>query len=68
MKREILIVELKSYRGNDTSLEAYPNPLFIVIDKETGKELDNGYRSRKEATKAWPQVKQIANVDNVEEW
>jgi len=52
-KVKVLIVRLKSYMGEDTRLEVYPDPLFIVINAETGNEIDNGYRSYNEAKRAY---------------
>ena len=53
MKTKVLIVELKGYIGNDTDLRVIPDPLFMVVDAETGEDLDNGYRSFDEAVRAW---------------
>lgn len=50
----VVIVKLTNYDGNDTRLDVTPEPLFMVVDPYTGEELDNGYRSRQEAAKAWP--------------
>ena len=49
LDRKVLIIKLKSYQGNDTALEVTPDPLFMVIDAKTGEEVDNGYRSHREA-------------------
>ena len=51
-----LIVRLTRYDGNDTRLDVEPNPLFMVVNAETGEEVDNGYRSYEEAKKAWPEA------------
>ncbi len=64
-----LIVKLQSYTGKDTYLEVAsydhsedwqfglePNRdyIYMIVDNETGEELDNGYRSKEEAGQAWP--------------
>lgn len=50
---KILITELTSYEGKDTAMIVTPNPLYAVVDAETGEVLDNGYRSFEEALVAW---------------
>ena len=64
-KKSILIVELKSYNGNDTRLQCIPNPLYMVVDSTTGKELDNGYRSFEEAKEAWGDYKIVNKEDDI---
>jgi len=64
-----LVVKLKSYSGKDTYLEiaSYDHPkdwqaglepnrdfIYLVVDNETGEELDIGYRSKAETRKYWP--------------
>ena len=51
-----LVVKLTSYVGNDTSITVTPYPLYMVINAETGEELDNGYRTFEEAEEAWTSV------------
>lgn len=51
-----LIIELRNYDGADTMLKVEPNPLFMVVDAETGREIDNGYRSYEEAKRAYPEA------------
>ena len=48
-----IIVKLKSYVGDDTFMNVFPDPLYMVVDADTGEELDNGYKSREEALKKW---------------
>ena len=50
---DVLIVKLTGYCGDDTVLSMSPDPLFMVVDAKTGRELDNGYRSFSEAQDAW---------------
>jgi len=51
---KMLIIKLTSYQGNDTALEVAPNPLFMIVNAKTGQEIDNGYRSYKEAKNVCP--------------
>ena len=52
-KKTCLVVKLTNYQGNDTSLTVDPDPLFMIVDAVTGEEVDNGYRSFKEAKDVW---------------
>ena len=52
-KMKILIIQLTSYEGKDTAMIVTPDPLFAIIDAETGEVLDNGYRSFEETVEAW---------------
>jgi hypothetical protein len=54
--RKPLIVKLTSYAGVNTTLSVQPDPLFMVVDSETGKELDNGYTSWADAVRYWPEA------------
>lgn len=56
-KENVLVTKLSNYKGNDTGLIVTPNPLFMIIDAKTGKELDTGYRSFEEAAEAWNDTK-----------
>ena len=51
-KQPKLIVMLRSYDGDDTRLRVDPDPLFMVVNAETGAEVDNGYRTYEQAKKA----------------
>lgn len=51
---KMLIVKLTSYDGNDTALQTTPSPLFMIVNAVTGQEIDNGYRSYKEAKRVCP--------------
>jgi hypothetical protein len=48
-KEKVLIIRLDSYAGDDTYLDASPNPLYCIVNAVTGEVLDNGYRSFEEA-------------------
>lgn len=51
-----LIVKLRGYTGEDTLLHVEPDPMFMVVNAETGREIDNGYRSYKEAKERYPEA------------
>ncbi len=61
-KVKVLISQLKSYIDTDTRLEIFPDPLYIVINAETGNVIDCGYKSYRQAKKVFNGIKyQVIN-------
>lgn len=62
--KDVLIVELNGYQGEDTEVVVSPESIFMIVDAKTGEELDNGYRSFEEAQEAWEEQ----NIINEGTW
>jgi hypothetical protein len=46
---DVFKVDKHGYLGESTDV-------FMIVDRNTGEELDNGYQSFAEASKAWPEA------------
>lgn len=63
---EVLIVKVGPFEGEVRQVDVFKVDehgylgesanVFMVVDRTTGAELDNGYQSFAEASKAWPEA------------